>query len=443
MESHTAEQRLTKTVSGALKGKFGYFSPEQVRGEPLDHRSDIFSLGIVCYEMVVGKRPFPLRASELEILTRIEACDYPSPAEAAPDLPRGVTEIIEKAMERDPTRRFQTADSFVEAIEAFAARSGLSLSTRNLSRYLSNLVPRKQDRSTSAGPCGTDAFGPISLTSLSTADTKRKLGTHERGGDDTILDSVSMDLVLIRDDIGARNPATRVTEEVTNRSDMAAPFEGYTAPATDAPLAPARPGETDSDEDGRAERSMPGSTSKRWRVPLIVGAVLVASGAAVAAWSFSADRDDAEVNRDNALSPAVAPDPQDSASRVIETPSPIAPTAAPQRKHEPTAVAVDPDEETSPPPPPPEDSADDPATKATAAARATTANESTGARERRRRPRRERDQSKPRIKRAERRTQTTSAAKETPTPVETNTKKTDTDSSWDHGVSSATRRSLA
>ena len=72
----TAAHRLTKTSTGTLKGKFSYMSPEQCRGEPLDARSDIFSLGVVLYELSMQKRLFK-RANELMVLSAV--CEEPIP----------------------------------------------------------------------------------------------------------------------------------------------------------------------------------------------------------------------------------------------------------------------------------------------------------------------------------------------------------------------------
>jgi serine/threonine protein kinase/membrane-associated phospholipid phosphatase len=96
------------TRSGFIMGTIPYMSPEQVRERPIDHRSDIFSLGIVLYEMLAGERPF--RGKDLELVGAILR-DPPPPLDAIrPDLPPGLADIVTKCLEKDPAQRFQKAD---------------------------------------------------------------------------------------------------------------------------------------------------------------------------------------------------------------------------------------------------------------------------------------------------------------------------------------------
>jgi eukaryotic-like serine/threonine-protein kinase len=100
--------RMTRTEAGQVKGKFQYMSPEQASGKALDRRSDIFALGIVLYEMSTGHRLFK-RATELMSLKAI--CDEPIPRPSAlfRDYPAALEAVVVRALERDPSRRFQTA----------------------------------------------------------------------------------------------------------------------------------------------------------------------------------------------------------------------------------------------------------------------------------------------------------------------------------------------
>ena len=96
------------TEEGRILGTYPYMSPEQLKGKPVDHRSDIFSLGVVLYEMATGERPFGGETSA-DLISSILR-DTPPPAhERNRELPRHLDRILSHCLERDPDRRFQTA----------------------------------------------------------------------------------------------------------------------------------------------------------------------------------------------------------------------------------------------------------------------------------------------------------------------------------------------
>jgi tetratricopeptide (TPR) repeat protein/TolB-like protein/tRNA A-37 threonylcarbamoyl transferase component Bud32 len=100
------------TKSGAALGTVGYMSPEMVRGEPTDARGDIFSLGVILYEMIVGLEPFR-RESDAATL---HAIAYESPAPVGvlcPDVPQALERILDRALEKDLESRYQTVDDML------------------------------------------------------------------------------------------------------------------------------------------------------------------------------------------------------------------------------------------------------------------------------------------------------------------------------------------
>jgi len=115
--------RATKTVAGTLKGKFGYLSPEQVLRLPVDHRTDIFALGIVLYELTTMERAF-LGSSELITLERITKGEYRKPSKIVAGYPQALEAIIERALEVDPDDRFQSAHELARELEAVARAMG-------------------------------------------------------------------------------------------------------------------------------------------------------------------------------------------------------------------------------------------------------------------------------------------------------------------------------
>jgi eukaryotic-like serine/threonine-protein kinase len=106
------------TMPGMVLGTAGYMAPEQVRGEPSDHRSDIFAFGAVVYEMLTGARVF-VGDTGVEVMTAI--LRYDPPELAAPAVPRPLDRIVRRCLEKVPTRRFQSASDIAFALEALAA----------------------------------------------------------------------------------------------------------------------------------------------------------------------------------------------------------------------------------------------------------------------------------------------------------------------------------
>ncbi|HEY3802652.1 MAG TPA: serine/threonine-protein kinase [Kofleriaceae bacterium] len=104
----TAEHRLTQTATGQVKGKFSYMSPEQCRGESLDLRSDIFSLGVVLYELTTRRRLFK-RANELMVLRAVTEEAIAPPRTLVRDFPRELDRVVMRALDRDPKNRHASA----------------------------------------------------------------------------------------------------------------------------------------------------------------------------------------------------------------------------------------------------------------------------------------------------------------------------------------------
>jgi len=95
------------TRAGQLKGKFGYMSPEQARGKPVDRRSDLFALGIVLFELTTSRRLFR-GESDIETLKLVISSRIPRPSSFDPKYPAELERIVLKALERDPAQRYQT-----------------------------------------------------------------------------------------------------------------------------------------------------------------------------------------------------------------------------------------------------------------------------------------------------------------------------------------------
>ncbi len=121
------------TAPGMVMGTVGYMSPEQVRGERVDHRTDIFSFGAVLYEMVSGKRAFQ-KGSAVETMSAILKEDVPELSDSSVAISPGIDRIIRRCLEKTPERRFQSASDLAFAIEALSAPSGASTAVQAIAK---------------------------------------------------------------------------------------------------------------------------------------------------------------------------------------------------------------------------------------------------------------------------------------------------------------------
>ncbi|HEY5951962.1 MAG TPA: serine/threonine-protein kinase [Kofleriaceae bacterium] len=139
-----AAHRSTETQSGTVKGKISYMSPEQCKGAEIDRRSDLFSLGIVMWEVLTTEKLFR-RTSDFEAMQAIVHDEVPPPSQLRPDVPPELDHIVGRLLAKDPAQRFQTADELHEAIEHAAVRTGSALSAASLGRYMRELFGQRPE----------------------------------------------------------------------------------------------------------------------------------------------------------------------------------------------------------------------------------------------------------------------------------------------------------
>lgn len=126
---------LEDTGARKLQGKFAYMSPEQAAGDPVDARSDLFSLGTVLYECLAGVNPFT-GPTTFETLRRVMASEYPPIELLRPEAPAELVAIVKTAMSRDPRARFPDAARMYEALLAFLYGQGKRFGSRDLADFL-------------------------------------------------------------------------------------------------------------------------------------------------------------------------------------------------------------------------------------------------------------------------------------------------------------------
>src|SRR2546423_14502011 len=139
------------TEEGYIVGTVAYMSPEQLKGQPIDTRSDLFSFGVMLYECAAGKPPFTGN-SKIEISSKVLQVDPRKPSEVNPGIPKGLEKIILKAMAKDPNDRYQNADEVLRDLREL--RASLSGATE--------LLPSMTRHASSAGGAGTAPnLGPM------------------------------------------------------------------------------------------------------------------------------------------------------------------------------------------------------------------------------------------------------------------------------------------
>src|SRR5512143_2372961 len=166
-----AATKASNTDRGALRGKLLYMSPEQAWGRTIDRRSDVFSLGIVLYEMVTETKPFIGAGTELTILELVRQCVITPAREVNPRVPEALDRVIMKALARDPNERFQDAGQMQRGLERFL-RERPPVTARDLARFLELLFDRSEreeggdERRPGPDGAGDQPPDPMSLDSL-------------------------------------------------------------------------------------------------------------------------------------------------------------------------------------------------------------------------------------------------------------------------------------
>lgn len=126
------------TCSGSIKGKVAYMSPEQARGERLDHRSDLFALGLLLYELATGQRAYT--GDTYAVLTKAGKCEFIPPEDVRQGLPASLYAIINKALRKDVHLRYQSAEQMRMDLESCAKELlAAPVTAKHLSMYMHSL----------------------------------------------------------------------------------------------------------------------------------------------------------------------------------------------------------------------------------------------------------------------------------------------------------------
>jgi TolB-like protein/tetratricopeptide (TPR) repeat protein len=227
-EDGSSDEQPTQalTQEGLAVGTVPYMSPEQVRGEAVDHRTDIFSLGVVLYEMASGQRPFGGKSSA-DLVSAILRDRPPSVTEVRAELPHHLGRVLQRCMEKDPEKRFQTAKDVRNELE------GLKLEVSSgVARLSSASIPAAQPESAGPGSrkglwIGLAAVAVIAVIlaafwmgSDDSATPVAELPTAQPGSVGAAADDRTMAVVLPFENLGPAEDeyfAAGITDEISGR----------------------------------------------------------------------------------------------------------------------------------------------------------------------------------------------------------------------------------
>lgn len=138
-----AKETRVSTLSGSMHGTVTYMAPEQCRGHAFDRRADIFSLGVILYELLTHRRLF-LADNDVASLHRVLSGEVARPRVLVPGLSPDLEQIVMTAIAGDPAARFATARELADALEGFAAREGIVFGARLVARSVEEVAGARQ-----------------------------------------------------------------------------------------------------------------------------------------------------------------------------------------------------------------------------------------------------------------------------------------------------------
>src|SRR5438874_3122374 len=138
-----AARSSSSTRTGTLKGKVAYMPPEQLRGEALDRRTDVFALGVVLYELLAGKRPWE-GSSEVALIGKIMT-EEPQPlGEVREDAPAELIAIVDRALAKDRAQRYQSCHEFAGELENLMVQMGQTITPSRVADFVKAYSPEPQ-----------------------------------------------------------------------------------------------------------------------------------------------------------------------------------------------------------------------------------------------------------------------------------------------------------
>jgi serine/threonine protein kinase len=320
-----AANNLSRTKFGLFKGKLPYASPEQCRCEPVDRRTDVFSLGVMLYELTTGERLFTAD-NEYELLRVVSEAVVPRPRLRDKAYPRALEAIVLRALAAKPEDRFPSAQALQHELEMFAAAQQLDLSSMSLARLMESAFDPElmswqsaeragrtlEEHITTSGGRAIDAMvlevarGAVGADAADTADDAHDTaddahdtaddahdadGADTLGGSDGATDPVAADSITLSEPIAMADLATGAvpivpSTEARAASQSAAATLDFDVAASHFDVAASH---FDATSHADAVAAPPASRALRVALVAVAAASLISVGAAGALWWASRD----------------------------------------------------------------------------------------------------------------------------------------------------------
>ena len=245
-----AAGKASKTQAGILKGKFGYMSPEQVRGLPIDRRSDIFALGIILYEMLTSQRLF-VGESDFSTLEKVRNVEIVPPSSFNSKVPEPLERIVLKALAKDLEDRYQNALDLHDDLQAFLYSVGQFSSRKDLSVWMKRTfsaglevdegpaIAESEDEIEEIEPIEMELSAPIRTGSQPRATNDQALGWDDEELETSIFDKPpDVDTAPLRAEDGFLGTDDKTVAAAPSAASLAEMNEGFSAPTTFAEKAP-------------------------------------------------------------------------------------------------------------------------------------------------------------------------------------------------------------
>jgi serine/threonine-protein kinase len=139
-----AVTQLELTDPGVVKGKFSYLSPEAAEGRPLDHRADLFAVGTVLFELLTNRRLF-LGKTDVETVDLVRKAEVPGVSKLNPDVSKDLERILDKALAKDPRRRYTSAGEMANALADYLFKGNQRVTSIDLADYVRSLFEEGKD----------------------------------------------------------------------------------------------------------------------------------------------------------------------------------------------------------------------------------------------------------------------------------------------------------
>jgi eukaryotic-like serine/threonine-protein kinase len=237
-----ASSQLEKSEAGIIKGKFSYLSPEAALGQDVDHRTDIFAVGIILWEMLAGRRLF-LGESDFQTVKMVQQAAIPTLAQSRRDVSAELDRIIARALARDPAQRYQSARDLGRDLTTFLYHFGKPVSAFDIAELVRGAMAQRKRAAPDKGSIIDKLIEEalFEFTSLTDDEANKAPATAARS-DEPLRIAGFEDIGKWADEISVQNAGPSATETMMRQSlPVVSLEEGNLAALEDDDVPPSRP----------------------------------------------------------------------------------------------------------------------------------------------------------------------------------------------------------